>query len=499
MPGVVVTTAVRTGPTVPNLQPSSTFFIVGEAERGPTDRALLVTSLEEFEDYYGGFVSYGHLHPQIQAFFEEGGARCYVSRVVGASPSASSGDISVGTKTLNTAGSNPAIVLTAVGAGAWSSNLDVSVTTLGSGFAVKLFLNDDQVYSTGECNNAQRAVNKINASIIASRYITAALPNAGAASLVPAVAAASAFSAGSDNRAAITVANYVAALNLFNENLGAGAVAAPDLVNDESFSTFAVHEALINHAKANNRVALCSFPLAYEPDDAIGSMTDYAEMEGAQNAAFFWPYVTANRAPNTPITMSPEGYVAAKRSVAFNARGAWAPYAGLLSEASYITGLTTSVGKTVGNELDEGRVNALRFINGRVRVYGARSASADEDNFRYITAQETLNYIITESENRLEDLVFTAIDGRGVLFGQIEARLRALLYPIRQAGGLYEAFDALGERIDYGYTVVVNDAINPAYQLAQGIVRAKVGVRISSVGDQIVVNVTKSNLTASVT
>lgn len=499
MPGVVVTTAVRTGPTVPNLQPSSTFFIVGEAERGPTDRALLVTSLEEFEDYYGGFVSYGHLHPQVQAFFEEGGARCYVSRVVGASPNASSGDITVGTKTLNTAGSDPAIVLTAVGAGSWSSNLDVSVTTLGSGFAVKLFLNDDQVYSTGECNNAQRAVNKINASIIASRYITAALPNAGAASLVPAVAAASSFSAGSDNRAAITVDNYIDALNLFNENLGAGAVAAPDLVNDESFSTFAVHEALIAHAKANNRVALCSFPLAYEPDDAIGSMTDYAEMDGAQNAAFFWPYVTANRAPNTPITMSPEGYVAAKRSVAFNARGAWAPYAGLLSEASYITGLTSSVGKTVGNELDEGRVNALRFINGRVRVYGARSASADEDNFRYITAQETLNYIITESENRLEDLVFTAIDGRGVLFGQIEARLRALLDPIRQAGGLYEAFDALGERIDYGYTVVVNDAINPAYQLAQGIVRAKVGVRISSVGDQIVVNVTKSNLTASVT
>jgi len=496
MPGVVVTTAVRTGPTVPNLQPSSTFFIVGEAERGPTDRALLVTSLEEFEDFYGGFVSYGHLHPQVQAFFEEGGARCYVSRVVGASPSASSGDIEVGTKTLNTAGGSPAITLTAVGAGDWSENLEVSVTALGSGFAIKLFLNDDQVYSTGECNNAERAVNRINASVIAARYITASLPGAG--SLVPAVAASSAFSAGDDNRGAITVDNYTEALTLFTENLGAGAVAAPDIVND-GFNMAEVHEALITHAKDNNRVALCSFPLSYSADDAIGSMSDYAELDGSQNAAFFWPYVSANRAPNTPITMSPEGYVAAKRSVAFNARGPWAPYAGLLSEASYVTGLTTSVGKTVGNQLDDARVNALRFINGRVRVYGARSASSDEDNFRYITAQETLNYIITESENRLEDLVFTAIDGRGVLFGQIEARLRALLDPIRQAGGLYEAFDALGERIDYGYTVVVNDAINPAYQLAQGVVRAKVGVRISSVGDQIVVNVTKSNLTASVT
>jgi hypothetical protein len=73
-----------------------------------------------------------------------------------------------------------------------------------------------------------------------------------------------------------------------------------------------------------------------------------------------------------------------------------------------------------------------------------------------------------------------------------------LLYPIRTAGGLYEAFDTLGNRIDYGYTVVVNEAINPVSQLAGGLIKAKVGVRVSSIGDQIQVEVTKSNLTASV-
>jgi hypothetical protein len=137
-------------------------------------------------------------------------------------------------------------------------------------------------------------------------------------------------------------------------------------------------------------------------------------------------------------------------------------------------------------------------INGRVRVYGARSASSDEDNFRYITAQEMLNYIVVQSQNTLEDLVFSTIDGRGALFGQVDARLRAVLEPLRLAGGLYEAFDVLGSRIDYGYTVVVNDAINPVSQLAGGLIKAKVGVRVSSIGDQIEVEVTKSNLTASV-
>jgi len=497
MPGVVVTTAVRTGPTVANVAPSATFFIVGITERGPADEALLVTSLTEFEDYYGSFVSYGYVHQQVQTFFEEGGARCYVSRVVGASPNATSGQTTTGTITLDTASAQDAIILTAVGPGAWSANLDVSVVTLGNGFAVKLFLNDEQVYSTGECATATVAVNKINSSVIAGRYATAALAT-GAAAYVPAILAATPFSAGADNRTNITLANYVDALDNLTDDLGAGAVALPGVADVAGINLTDMHTALIEHADANNRVALCSFPSDYTSTEAIAEMTNYSSLAGSEHSAFFWPWVTANRAVNTPMTISPEGYVAAKRSVAFNAIGPWAPYAGLSSEAAFITGLASTVGKSTGDSLDEARVNALRVISGRVRIYGARSASDDEENFRYITAQEMLNYIVVEAQSRLEDLVFSTIDGRGSLFGQVDARLRSLLDPIRTAGGLYEAFDTLGNRIDYGYTVVVNEAINPVSQLAGGLIKAKVGVRVSSIGDQIQVEVTKSNLTASV-
>lgn len=498
MPGVVVTTAVRTGPTVANVAPSATFFIAGQTERGPSDEAILVTSLADYEDYFGGYVSYGHTHQQVQAFFEEGGARCYVSRVVGASLGAGySGDVSTGTITLDTSGGLDAITLNAKGPGAWSANLDVSISALGSGFALKLFLDDEQVYSTGEVANAQAAVNKINSSAVAARYVEAVLPT-GAAARVPATIAATAFSTGDDNRAEIVLANYEAALANFTDDLGAGAVAIPGATEDAGMNMTNLHQAIIDHADTNHRVALLSFASDDSSDDAISAMADYGDYAGSEHAAFYWPWVTANRAVNTPVTMSPEGYVAAKRSVAFNATGPWAPYAGLASEAKFVTGLDATVSKTLGDSLDESRVNALRIINGRVRVYGARSASSDEDNFRYITAQEMLNYIVVQSQNTLEDLVFSTIDGRGALFGQVDARLRAVLEPLRLAGGLYEAFDVLGSRIDYGYTVVVNDAINPVSQLAGGLIKAKVGVRVSSIGDQIEVEVTKSNLTASV-
>jgi hypothetical protein len=109
-----------------------------------------------------------------------------------------------------------------------------------------------------------------------------------------------------------------------------------------------------------------------------------------------------------------------------------------------------------------------------------------------------LNYIVTEAERRLEDLVFAPIDGRRAVFGQVESTLIAMLEPLRTAGGLYEAFDAEGVRIDSGYSVVVSDAINPISQLADGVVRANVGVRISSISDRIEIQIVKSNLTSSV-
>ena len=62
MPGVVVTTAVRTGPTGVTIAPSSTWFVAGTAERGSTTAARLVTSLSDFEAMYGDYNASYTLH-----------------------------------------------------------------------------------------------------------------------------------------------------------------------------------------------------------------------------------------------------------------------------------------------------------------------------------------------------------------------------------------------------------------------------------------------------
>jgi hypothetical protein len=203
------------------------------------------------------------------------------------------------------------------------------------------------------------------------------------------------------------------------------------------------------------------------------------------------------------VSIAPDAYVCAKRAKAANdVKGPWRVGAGLISEASHVSGLsmpaTETMNKANGDSLDNARVNALRVINGKVRVYGARSASATENDWRFITSRDTLNHIVYECEKRLEDYVFSTVDGRGALFNRIKNSIVSILEPIRKYGGLYEAYGSDGSRLDPGYTVLVGDSNNPAANLNIGKVTADVAVRVSAVGDKITVNITKSNLTAGV-
>ena len=119
------------------------------------------------------------------------------------------------------------------------------------------------------------------------------------------------------------------------------------------------------------------------------------------------------------------------------------------------------------------------------------------EQWRFITAREVINYVVNQANIALEPLVFSTIDGRKTIYADITAALQSVLEPVRIAGGLYEGFNALGKRLDYGYTIKVDDSLNPLSQLESGLIKAQVGIRVSTVGDKITVNIVKSNLTTA--
>ena len=495
MPGVSISTAVRTGPVNTGLAPASTFFLVGETERGTDSKAMAVSSLAEYVTYFGGYQANKHTYQQVRTFFEEGGSLAYVSRA-----SASAATKAVKALTANPA-SAPGITLTAVGKGAWGNSLFVAVTNNDDlNFDVSIYYGGTTsqylLVSLTGYTRLDSVIDAINNSTLLSNYCTAALTTlASPANMLEDVLAPVAFAAGTDGT--IAESDFISALSDFTEDFGAGAVAIPGLADGTTDET--MYDSIKAHCAANNRIALLSFASGKTAAQAALASTAYgiASNTNHEYLAFYFPWVTIPSESGTSLTVPPEAYVAATRSKTHNRYGSWQPYAGSNSESSFVTGLATPLSRTEAQTLDDSRVNAIRVINGSVRIYGARSHSTNTAQWRFITHRDTVNYIVDRCEMALEPLVFSTINGRKTIYADIASALKGVMEPIRISGGLYEGFDSAGRQVDYGYTVKVDDSINPIVQLESGLVKAQLGVRISSVGDKIQVTLTKSNLTAT--
>ena len=514
MPGINVTTAVRTGPTGNGDIVAGQWFVVGEAERGSLTEPTLCRSFSDYVKEYGDYQA-GNLYQYVKTYFDEGGTRCYVQRVLGAS-------YATATKTFQDTAGSPAntITFTAKNPGKWGNTLAVEIVAssdasvaISGYFKVKIYLNDVLIFTSRDLKDVPDAVNFINESRTVNHLIVAS--NESASSLNPAAANKTALTGGANGTNAATAAEKVAGLALLTEDLKNGAVSVPGTYDNTT------RDGLLAHVEAHNRIALFSFAAGTSVDTAITSAsTEYTDT-AASYTAYYWPHVkvpspsatelasyvaagaTATTAEPDPesmtVTIDPTAYAAAARARAIQSSGGpWRPGAGVISNARTVTELNQSVAPSEADRLDDGRVNALRKVGSNIRVYGARSVSSDETNFRYITLRDTLNHIVYGIERRMEEYVFNTIDSRGNLFGRIEASIVGFLDPMRVAGGLYEARDDDGRLVDPGYTVTVDKTNNPNSQLAQGIVKATVGVRIAGVVDLIEVEITKSTLNAPI-
>lgn len=486
MPGVTISTAVRTGAINLGTAPAATFFLMGTAERGIGSEAVLVTSLEDFETKFGGHVSGSYSWYSMKTFFEEGGVQAYFVKV-----NASAGV--VGTKAiLSATASGPGVTFSAVSKGEWANDLSFVVTNNTTTYDVTISYDGTEIFSGTGYTNLTDLVTAVNFDTVLANYVTCALTASANASHLLVTTAATSPSNGADGT--VAKSDFISAISLFTEELGSGAVAAPGIATGSSDA--ALYDALRTHAASYNRIALCGFASTNTLAQARSASTGYTGTTSHEYMAFYHPWV---QIPNGSVTVDlpPEAYVAAVRSRTHNSTGPWKAYAGIASEANFVSGLTLPVSRADADLMDASYVNPLRVVNGRVRIYGARSHSSVVAQWRFITARDTINYIATLANNRLEDLVFSTIDGRGTLFANIINAIQAVVEPIRINGGFYEGFTADGRRIDYGYTIKCDASINPVADLEAGTVKARLGVRVSSVGDKIEVDLIKSNLTTA--
>jgi uncharacterized protein len=103
---------------------TSTVGFLGVAERGPV-QPVLVTSFGDYRRMFGSYVDARYLARGVEGFFQNGGKRCFVARVVSnnaANPAR--------TATLSSAGNE--LTLSAIGPGGWATNrLAVKISNAG--------------------------------------------------------------------------------------------------------------------------------------------------------------------------------------------------------------------------------------------------------------------------------------------------------------------------------------------------------------------------------
>ena len=480
MPGVIVRTATRSGPVNPTVPASGRYFVVGQFDRGRTDVAQQVRSLAELEVLYGGRVAYGSAYDDLRMFFEEGGTEAYVIRVVG--PAATKGTLNVNN---GDGAPAPALRVDAVAPGAWSAGVKVTVAvgTLPDTFKLVVdgpLESDDETY-----DNLATAAAAVGA-LTRSRYVRGVDLGDG----VPAPMAATALSAGSDDRASITASIMADGLDVFGPEFGAGAVAIP------GYTSALVGEQLLEHAKDRRRIALLAAAQGASDTDYLNAADSLIGPDG-EHAGIFGPWVRIPMGGGRTKLVSPEGYVAAVRARAHLSEGPWRAPAGEAAIARFVVGVERELTRAQGDTLDEGHVSAIRTIAGTTRLYGWRSLSSDVDNYALLVGRDVLNTVAYVAEERLEPYVFRTIDGKGQLLASVASTLVGVLDPMRAAGGLYERI-VDGQQSDPGYSVDVGPTVNTDAVLAANKVAAVVALRVSPVGTLIDLTIVKAGLTATV-
>lgn len=498
MPGVNVRTATRSGPVNAAVPASGGYGVVGMTERGRTDVAQRVRSLAEFQVLYGGRFAAGFLYDDLRTFFEEEGGEAYVVRKVG--PAATSGE-----HTFADTAAQPTLTVTALGEGAASADIEVTVERPGTlAGTFKLIVEDTASGIRETYDNLVTPADAVEA-LNGSQLVRGT--DEGSATAAPgdqpAATAATALSAGADDAAAVTAAQLVDGLDLLDGDQLTSAVGGPTsdpvgVVAIPGYTGATITAGLKAHAKANDRLYYTPAPVGSSVGDAKALAQGLLAPDGEYGGVFYPPRVRIPLETGGTKLVSPEGYLAALRARAHRDVGPWQAPAGERGVAKFVLGPEVALTRAEADDLDDNNVNAIRTIAGTTRLYGYRSLSSDEANYALLIGRDVLNTYVKAAEVRLERYVFRTIDAQGRLFASIAGTLKALVEPMRAAGGLYERRADNGDVLDPGYSIDVGPTVNTDAVLAANEVHAVLAMRVSPVGTLIALTIVKAGLTASV-
>jgi phage tail sheath protein FI len=412
---------------------TSTVGFIGVPERGPTE-ATLVTSFSEYRRQFGGYVENRYLAYGAEGFFQNGGKRSFIARVVSAGAAAST--LPIGT-----------MLVSANGPGTWGDRVFVKVTNAGmndpSLFKLTLIYYDtappaphidpthpDSLKPANIANRREPALleiyDNLSANPLASSFYERRVNNASALVRLSTTGAPArpASNAAENNQPIVpnqipplARGNEGAALALADVQIALAKLEAVDEIAilacpDEHSQGFAgVADELINQCEnLKDRFAIVQAAPGLAPAGvAVTRDTKYA--------ALYYPWIEIRDArKGIPLLIPPGGHVAGIFARTDTERGVHKAPAnevvrGLFSDPNNPKrGLERQVVKGEQDILNPKGINVIRNFPGRGNVlWGARTMSRDPD-WKYVNVRRLFIFVEESIEEATQWVVFEPND-----------------------------------------------------------------------------------------
>jgi hypothetical protein len=187
------------------------------------------------------------------------------------------------------------------------------------------------------------------------------------------------------------------------------------------------------------------------------------------HSAYYLPYLVL--ADDSQVAPSPAiAGVAVRR---FRTEGYRQPPAGVKYPIYGISGVSKEITDKTQGELNPDGINVIRRLPRKgVVIWAARTLST-LPLYRHLNGRVVLNVLAGTYRSAFDELLLSAVDGLGEVFGVLKATAVAILEPLRLAGAIY------GSTPEEAYRVVCDRTNNPGILLDAGEVNLDIYVKVS--------------------
>ncbi len=429
-PGVYIEEVPSGVRTISGVATSIALFI-GWAARGPTDRALRLTSFADYERQYGGLDQRTLLGYAVRQFYDNGGSDAYVLRIPpGDEVSAVTaiGDLTI----------------TASSPGEWAQDYRVRLTRRpddATRFRLDVLFHPsaDAVVETFENLSMTSGDARFAETVINGRSSFISVAAASATTPANAIVDLDATTAGDDGTVlgATDAAFRTALLARFGLGTITDRIDLFNMVCVPGLSEATTIATLQHHCHDRRAFLIVDCPETDTVSTVAASLTGMTGAD-ALNSAFFFPWV---RSPD-PLQQGalrafpPCGYVAGVFARTDGARGVWKAPAGSDASVNGAAGLAITMSDAENGQLNPRGINCLRTlpVYGNV-VWGSRTLHGDNDRgseWKYVPVRRMALFLEESLYRGTQWVVFEPNDEP--LWAQIRLNIGAFMQNLFRQG-----------------------------------------------------------------